>query len=107
MGDCNVHPGDRQLQPLRSAGLRYVPAGISPGTPVGGTYLYRNNWSSIDQMWTCGAFRGMKCQGFVRDYMLERTVDGLQIPFRTYRCPAYHGGYSDHLPIVARFFLDF
>ena len=107
MGDCNVNPGDRQLQPLCSAGLRYVPAEIPPGTPVGGTYLYRNNWSSIDQMWTCGEFRGMECQVFVRDYMLERNVDGLQVPFRTYRGPAYHGGCSDHLPIVARFFLDF
>ena len=92
---------------MRSAGLRYVPAVIPAGSPVGGTYLFRNNWSCIDQMWTCGEFRGMECQVFVRDYMLERNADGLPVPFRTYRGPSYHGGYSDHLPLVARFFLDF
>ena len=107
MGDCNATPTDRQLLPLRAAGLRYVPAEIPAGSPVGGTYLFRNNWSCIDQMWTCGEFRGMECQVFVRDYMLERNADGLPVPFRTYRGPSYHGGYSDHLPLVARFFLDF
>lgn len=106
IGDCNATPDDRQLRPFRSVGLRHVPAEVPAGSPVGGTYFFRNGWSCIDQMWTCGEFRGMECQVFVRDYMLERNADGLKVPFRTYRGPSYHGGYSDHLPLVARFFPD-
>lgn len=106
MGDCNATPDDRQMRPLHAQGLRYVPAATPAGSPVAGTYFFRSRWSCIDQVLTFGRFRGLQCQIFCRDYMLESNGNGLQQPYRTFLGTFYHGGYSDHLPLVTRFYLD-
>ncbi|MCM1107831.1 MAG: hypothetical protein NC388_02115 [Clostridium sp.] len=74
-----------------------------------GSYRYQGNWSTLDHLLVSDAlYRGRgqwnasgECTAIADFPFLlepERTHGGKQ-PFRTYRGPVYHGGYSDHLPV--------
>lgn len=106
MGDCNASPGDACLRPLHALGFSHFAPQPPAGSPVRGTYFFRSRWDILDQLFAFGRFPGLQCRIFVRDYLLEPNADGVPVPFRTYRGPLYHGGYSDHLPILAEFWLE-
>lgn len=113
MGDCNDEPSDRSLQTIAQAGfvnfaVDAQPDGANDWAPmmhyIEGTYYYQREWSRIDNVLVgrpaVERFRPQPCTIFCPDYLLEADRDGFPMPFRTYRGPAYHGGTSDHLPLL-------
>lgn len=114
MGDCNDEPHDKSLRLMAKAGLRNLSQQArvpldgderkSKKRQIEGTYYYQAEWSRIDNvLLSAGAvkrFDAADCQIFAPDYLLEPDKDGFLRPFRTYRGPIYHGGYSDHLPLI-------
>ena len=73
-----------------------------------GSYKYKGQWQTIDQIIVSGNLLNGQCrlqvhqhlQIFAPRFLLEedRTYYGYK-PFRTYAGPRYIGGYSDHLPL--------
>ena len=92
----------------------------------GGSYKWRGSWNWIDQILVSGNL--LRSDSPLRLQLRPATqlkpadaaVEALQLPFlleaddsyrglrpfRTFFGPRYHGGYSDHLPVVARFWLQ-
>lgn len=76
----------------------------------GGTYRYRGEWGTLDQMIVNGHMLSGKGSMTVSyedaeilryPYLLEEDDRyGGDIPSRTYWGKKYHGGYSDHLPVL-------
>ena len=100
MGDMNAEAGDPALLPLLEAGFTLLSPAVDKTKGVGGSYFYREAWSDIDHSLVCGAFRAASSQIFVRDYLLESPRPGLYKPRRTFLGTVWHGGLSDHLPVV-------
>ena len=72
---------------------------------IGGTYKYRGIWSYLDQCYLSKSLqnRQTEIRVYAPDYLLEDDERYLgSQPKRTYIGIRYHGGYSDHLPIVLR-----
>lgn len=115
LGDFNDYP--------HNSSLREVLAAKKPENPVistrlynlmdgkeGGTYRYKNEWGILDQLIVSGTF--LKDSGNLRTsydkariltfpFLLEEDDRyGGEKPFRTYNGMRYHGGYSDHLPLL-------
>lgn len=119
-GDFNDIPEGDVVQGVMQAGapdntpsphrLYNLMAGKRPGT-----YRYRGEWSTIDHLLVSGLLLDENAGFHTRSdaativtfpYLLEREkrYGGLR-PARTYNGMRYNGGYSDHLPIRADFFL--
>lgn len=73
------------------------------------TYKYNGVWGSIDHILLAGRIKDkvMECRVCDEEFLLEKDgkYGGWQ-PLRTYYGYRYKGGFSDHLPLVARFLLD-
>lgn len=78
-----------------------------------GSYKYQGQWELIDHLIVSGNLlrpaNGLhtneaQADVFTAPFLLEadKKHGGTQ-PFRTYLGPRYHGGVSDHLPVVAEF----
>lgn len=70
------------------------------------TYRWHGEWRSLDQMMCspCLEKRKRYCKIGDLPFLLEDDEKyGGKKPYRTYLGPRYLGGYSDHLPLVARF----
>lgn len=114
MGDCNDEPRDASLRLMAGTDLQNVSAdavvaGMSPRRRsklrlIQGTYCYQGLWSRIDNVLVSSSvllrYHATEAQIFAPDYLLEADKDGYPIPYRTYRGPSYHGGVSDHLPLI-------
>lgn len=115
MGDFNDYPQGKSLQEgLRVSALSDEPDAralynlmeIQPE----GTYRYKGEWGILDQMVVNGGLlqpdartRTSKERAFILRFpflLEEDNVYGGDMPFRTYKGMRYHGGYSDHLPVV-------
>lgn len=122
MGDFNDYPDNKSI-------THVLRAGIPPGTPADkelyhllarktrnkdyGTYKYRGSWGLLDHFIVSGSllnpnssfFTGEENAGVVRLPFLLETDDkyGGAVPYRTYYGMKYHGGYSDHLPLLIKF----
>lgn len=71
-----------------------------------GTYRFHGEWGSLDQIIVSPAIvrKKMSCEIGDRPFLLEEdTKYGGVKPRRCYLGPRYQNGYSDHLPLVARF----
>lgn len=114
MGDFNDYPNNKSIKEILGASR--------PGEVVsddalynlmdgksGGTYKYRGEWGILDQMIVNG--RLLKSGNLRTSYsdahiirfpfLLEEDEKyGGTMPFRTYNGMRYHGGYSDHLPVI-------
>ena len=115
MGDFNDYPSNRSIAEVVGA---VKPEGaVKPRTlynlmdgKPGGTYRYHGEWGTLDQMIVSGHLLGgnlhvRTCYENARilrfPFLLEDdTRYGGEIPFRTYKGVKYHGGYSDHLPVL-------
>jgi endonuclease/exonuclease/phosphatase family metal-dependent hydrolase len=67
-----------------------------------GTYCYRGVWQWIDHILVSPDVTTLSpATPLALPWLLEddKTYGGL-MPFRTYRGPTYHGGVSDHLPLL-------
>ncbi len=117
MGDFNDYPDDPSLYEIlraHEAGPKSYPGDLINTTwdldqnPDAGTCMYRGTWTVLDQIIISFGMRDKKnfdwvfesTQTFMPDYLIEKDGKYKGWPFRMYRSGQYHGGYSDHLPIV-------
>ncbi len=94
MGDFNAGPRDRLF--------RHAPLRLTDAPHDAGTYCYRGVWQWLDHILVSESVGTPQPARSLRlPWLLEpgRTY-GTDMPRRTYRGPAYHGGVSDHLPLT-------
>ena len=94
MGDFNASTRDRLF---RRTSLRLTDDRRQPGT-----YCFRGNWQWLDHVLVSPS---LATQGMARpislSWLLEpNKTNGNVMPRRTFRGPSYHGGISDHLPVI-------
>lgn len=115
MGDFNDYPDGKSLQEgLRVSVLDEHPEqgalyNLMENQPDG-TYRYKGEWGVLDQMVVNGGLlqpdartRTSKEKAAILRFpflLEEDNVYGGEMPFRTYKGRRYHGGYSDHLPVL-------
>lgn len=105
-GDFNDYSNSPALDSLYQHRLINISAHAVGQNGAKGTYRYHGEWRSLDQMLCSPALAACKkdCKiGDLRFLLEEDEKYGGMKPFRTYIGPKYKGGYSDHLPLVARF----
>lgn len=94
MGDFNATHRDRLF--------RDAPLCLTDDGHQSGTYCFRGYWQWLDHILvspslpTVGPARPLWLPWLLE----ENKTYGGQMPRRTFRGPAYHGGVSDHLPLV-------
>jgi hypothetical protein len=112
-GDFNCTPDDTEIMTLLDksvSGLPLVNLTESIAGRGAGSYRYKGIWEMIDQVIVSepllNTVNGLFTEpGFVKvfssDFLLERdpVYPGF-LPFATYRGYRYHGGFSDHLPVI-------
>lgn len=83
-----------------NCGLWSVRATFPPG--IGGTLKYRGQWEQIDQFYiSASRNENMRAMVFAPEFLLEEDTQYTGVrPRRTYLGPRWHGGLSDHLPIL-------
>ena len=118
MGDFNDYPNNRSITEVVGAsrpGNKIEKTGLYNlmDGKEGGTYRYRGEWGTLDQM----IVNGHMLEGSTTvsvDYndaqivkypflLEEEDRYGGEVPSRTYWGKKYHGGYSDHLPVLMTF----
>lgn len=110
VGDFNDTADSPPLTELEAAGYHNV------SRDVGGrcgqakaSYRYQGHWQGIDHVFVSGALFSCLDSCYVNDapFLLEKDKKyGGMKPLRTYIGPRFHKGFSDHLPVVARFRLS-
>ena len=117
MGDFNDYPDDPSLyQVLRAhePGPAGYPGDLINTTwglhedPNSGTYMYRGNWNVLDQIIISSGMQNRmgfdwvlnSTSAYKPDYLIEQEGKFAGWPYRMFRSGKYHGGYSDHLPVV-------
>jgi len=108
-GDFNDDPQGFSLEPLRSApvgkdGLKRI---IPVSDPlVNGSYKYRMRWIHLDQIYfrdPLGRFYASASILMLPPLVeIDKEYGGVK-PRRSYQGYRYHGGISDHLPLVGVF----
>ncbi len=119
MGDFNDEPDDKSLK----VALQAVPPAENPAPQTLynlayrysdkkdiGTHKYKGQWNILDQIIVSGEMllaekgiiTGINCYSIFNESFLLETDTNFQgtEPFRTYKGPVYHGGFSDHLPVI-------
>lgn len=107
-GDFNDYSGDAALNYIESFGLTEVSkdaVGIFPDNKCKGTYFFNDEWNSLDHIFTSNSLKEMLIDCYINNNikLLEPDINGNYIPKRSYRGIKYNHGFSDHLPLVARF----
>lgn len=94
MGDMNIAPAD-DLIAMKNLMIPFQKTGQ-------GTQKYQGVWSCLDQFYVSQSLLPHATATiFAPDWLLEEDSKYLDHqPKRTYIAYRYHGGYSDHLPIV-------
>ena len=119
----NAHPyTDREAEtaapPTDSSmpQLYVLSANLRAKPDIRGTYKYRGHWNQLDQIIVNDRLLSpssrlhttpARCRIFAPPFLTEPDKsDGGAKPFRTYTGPIYHGGFSDHFPLVADFLMQ-
>lgn len=99
MGDFNAEPGD-EIFPLLMPGLvSLMPQKKRELRKAIGTYCYQGQWGFLDHILVSKPLlKRVSRQAKVARFPFLLNEKGE--PWRTYRGPAYMGGYSDHLPVM-------
>ena len=94
MGDFNAAARDRIF--------RQTPLRLTDDPDAPGTYCFRGRWQWIDHILLSPSLHNTSpARVFSLPWLLEEdTKHGTQKPRRTYLGPVYHGGVSDHLPLI-------
>ena len=106
MGDFNDYSYSKPLKNIINAGLKEVTEGargLFHPDEVLGTYYFKQEWGSLDHIFTSKNVLTEKCYIFDANWLLEKTNSGALTPKRTYLGEYYKGGVSDHLPLVLKF----
>ncbi len=108
MGDFNDYSVDKPIKRLVESGLTEVSAEerakFHPDK-VHGTYFFQNEWNSLDHIFASTSLQPVDCHIHDAEWLLEQDQQGVYKPRRTYVWEMYHGGVSDHLPLVFTFLL--
>ena len=99
MGDMNDEPHN-DLQHLENLMIKSSKVEL-------GTHKYQGIWSCLDQFYVSHSLKdNTQATIFTPKWLLEEDTKYLDYqPKRTYVGYRYHGGYSDHLPVVLRVYL--
>jgi len=121
MGDLNDEPADKSVAQVLKAGSNCETtqnAGLfnlmyNLDSKGEGTHSFRNEWNMLDNLIvSCNlvdATNGLSVKYdagsiFKEDWILYKNEEnGSVSPNRTYGGKNYYGGYSDHLPVFAKF----
>ena len=106
-GDFNDYAGDSALVRLCRHQLTNISSEARGQYGARGTYKHRGRWGSLDHILVSDtlAHRLAACHIMDAPFLTEEDEKyGGQQPRRTYIGMRYHGGNSDHLPLVARFY---
>jgi hypothetical protein len=117
-GDFNCTPDElAQFRTFKNNGALLINDSgdlINLSLPVSektlGSYKYQGRWELLDQVIVTGSFlkddNGLRVRSgsfkiFSPDFLLEKdpSFPGF-IPYPTYKGYKYHGGFSDHLPVL-------
>lgn len=105
-GDFNDYKRSRSIRLIEETGLTDVSRNATGTHGTHATYRYQGEWGSLDHIFASPrmADRLAECYIFDAPFLLEDddTYGGVK-PRRNYLGPRYLHGYSDHLPLVARF----
>lgn len=105
-GDFNDAYHDRSVQLLVAHGMTDVSRDARGANGANGTYKYRGEWSSIDHIICSESLVGSLVGCRVGDFSFLMEEDdkygGLR-PLRNYYGARWKNGFSDHLPLVAKF----
>ena len=105
-GDFNDGADGHALRQLYTYGLVNISSGAIGQHGVKGTYRYKGEWGSIDHILSSPSLVSRVDTVFIhapRFLLEEEPLYGGFRPRRTYNGMRYQPGYSDHLPLVARF----
>ena len=114
MGDLNDEPSNRSVSEVLASRLVPISAEARPLPAAGnddirGTYFFRRRWSRIDNLLVSSTLlsptaplhtRPDACRILALPELLEEVNIGEHRPRHTYLGPRYHGGISDHLPLL-------
>lgn len=104
-GDFNeTAAGPVPLQ-MEAAGFYNVSRTATGSHGAKGTYKYQGRWEGIDHIFLSSQLAAALVETFVCDapFLLEEDAkNGGMMPRRTFVGYRYNGGFSDHLPLVAR-----
>lgn len=125
MGDFNDEPTDKSLcqtlgaRPYAEKAERTELYNLSyhlNKDRQGGSYKYQGKWNLLDQIIVSGrilettssfSFHPNDCHIYRADFLLtEDKTQGGKRPRRTYHGMKYEGGFSDHLPVYADFYVS-
>lgn len=112
----DAHPFNSEKSIAQTAShepLFVLTANLKAEPDIHGTYKYRGQWNQLDQIIVSkrlllGTSRLYTtphlCRIFAPSFLTEKDEsNGGVKPFRTFLGPAYHGGFSDHFPVVLDF----
>ena len=105
-GDFNDYSNSESLQLLRSKRMVEVSQGAKGHNGAKGTYRYQGLWGSLDHILASSNLADCLAECYINDadFLIERDEKyGGVKPRRNYLGPRYLNGFSDHLPLVARF----
>jgi len=108
-GDFNDYSDSPALRYLYQHHLINISVGVKGSHGAKATYRWHGDWRSLDQILFSPSLSRLKmsCQIGDLPFLLEDDEKyGGKKPFRTYLGPRYLGGYSDHLPLVAKFKIE-
>ena len=105
-GDFNDGDNDPLLKYFHSQRLHNISEGAMGHHGAKATYKYKGKWENIDHILVSSALVPAFQEVYVHDpdFLIEedKKYGGIQ-PHRNYNGMRYNKGYSDHLPLVARF----
>ena len=105
-GDFNDDTDSPVLNQILSHGLFDLTTRAEMSEDVRGSYRYQGQWETIDHILGSPSVCQKLERAFIhspRFLLEEEKVYGGYKPRRTYNGMRYQPGYSDHLPLVARF----
>ena len=105
-GDFNDYSNSESMQLLCSKRMIEVSKGAKGRNGAKGTYRYQGLWGSLDHILVSRPLADILTECYVNDaeFLIERDEKyGGVKPRRNYLGPRYLNGFSDHLPLVARF----
>lgn len=105
-GDFNDGDNDPLLKYFHSQRLHNISEGAMGHNGARATYKYQGKWENIDHILVSSALVPNFQEAYVHDpdFLLEDDTEyGGKQPHRNYNGMRYQRGFSDHLPLVARF----